>query len=68
MFEGTDAPGVSIEEERKSSTEFETQPAIYNPNVALSIEQQRQKLPVFKVYKALDDVFRIILRFFLINF
>lgn len=46
---GTDAPGVSIEEERKSSTESETQPVIYNPNVALSIEQQRQKLPVFKL-------------------
>ena len=48
-FAGTDAPGAAIGEERKPSSESETQPVVYNPNLALSIEQQRQKLPVFKV-------------------
>ena len=48
-FKGTEAPGASIDEERTLSNESAVQPAIFNPNVALSIEQQRQKLPIFKV-------------------
>ncbi|KAL4234591.1 ATP-dependent RNA helicase [Mactra antiquata] len=46
---GETAPGKSLEEERKSSQETEGQPVLYNPNVSLSIEQQRQKLPIFKL-------------------
>ncbi|XP_076875098.1 putative ATP-dependent RNA helicase DHX35 isoform X2 [Brachyhypopomus gauderio] len=43
---GSEAPGVS--EERDVSTESTGAPFIYNPYTALSIEKQRQKLPVFK--------------------
>ncbi|XP_060582526.1 probable ATP-dependent RNA helicase DHX35 [Ruditapes philippinarum] len=46
---GETAPGQSLEEERKSGKETDSQVAVYNPNVSLSIEQQRQKLPIFKV-------------------
>uniref|UniRef100_A0A3B5KEU0 RNA helicase n=1 Tax=Takifugu rubripes TaxID=31033 RepID=A0A3B5KEU0_TAKRU len=43
---GTEAPGIS--EERELNTEATGSPIIYNPHTALSIERQRQKLPVFK--------------------
>uniref|UniRef100_A0A672HAF1 Probable ATP-dependent RNA helicase DHX35 n=1 Tax=Salarias fasciatus TaxID=181472 RepID=A0A672HAF1_SALFA len=43
---GTEAPGIS--EERELNTETTGSPIIFNPHVALSIEKQRQKLPVFK--------------------
>ncbi|MED6280298.1 ATPdependent RNA helicase [Characodon lateralis] len=43
---GTEAPGIS--EERDLSSETTGSPIIFNPNTALSIEKQRQKLPVFK--------------------
>ncbi|EDL96629.1 DEAH (Asp-Glu-Ala-His) box polypeptide 35 (predicted), isoform CRA_b [Rattus norvegicus] len=46
---GTEGPGVSISEERQSVTENSGTTVIYNPYAALSIEQQRQKLPVFKL-------------------
>ncbi|XP_034351578.1 putative ATP-dependent RNA helicase DHX35 isoform X2 [Arvicanthis niloticus] len=46
---GTEGPGVSISEERQSVAENSGTPVIYNPYAALSIEQQRQKLPVFKL-------------------
>lgn len=46
---GTEAPGIS--EERELNTETTGSPIIYNPHTALSIERQRQKLPVFKVFK-----------------
>ncbi|XP_052579892.1 probable ATP-dependent RNA helicase DHX35 isoform X2 [Peromyscus californicus insignis] len=46
---GTEGPGVSISEERQSITENSGTTIIYNPYAALSIEQQRQKLPVFKL-------------------
>lgn len=46
---GESAPGKSLEEERKSSGESDNQVAVFNPNKSLSIEQQRQKLPIFKV-------------------
>nr|XP_045013680.1 probable ATP-dependent RNA helicase DHX35 isoform X1 [Jaculus jaculus] len=46
---GTEGPGVGISEERQSVTESSGTTVIYNPYVALSIEQQRQKLPVFKL-------------------
>jgi hypothetical protein len=49
LFIGETAPGQSLEEERKSGKETDSQVAVYNPNVSLSIEQQRQKLPIFKV-------------------
>uniref|UniRef100_A0A8C9QAW3 DEAH-box helicase 35 n=1 Tax=Spermophilus dauricus TaxID=99837 RepID=A0A8C9QAW3_SPEDA len=42
-------PGVSISEERQSVTENSGTTIVYNPYAALSIEQQRQKLPVFKL-------------------
>lgn len=47
---GTEGPGVSISEERQSVAENSGTTIIYNPYAALSIEQQRQKLPVFKVW------------------
>jgi len=36
-------------EERDLSTETTGSPIIFNPHTALSIEKQRQRLPVFKV-------------------
>uniref|UniRef100_A0A8C9QFK8 Probable ATP-dependent RNA helicase DHX35 n=1 Tax=Spermophilus dauricus TaxID=99837 RepID=A0A8C9QFK8_SPEDA len=47
--QGTEGPGVSISEERQSVTENSGTTIVYNPYAALSIEQQRQKLPVFKL-------------------
>ncbi|XP_036899956.1 probable ATP-dependent RNA helicase DHX35 isoform X2 [Sturnira hondurensis] len=46
---GTEGPGVSISEERQSVAENSATTVVYNPYAALSIEQQRQKLPVFKL-------------------
>lgn len=46
---GTEGPGVSISEERQSLAENAATTVVYNPYAALSIEQQRQKLPVFKL-------------------
>lgn len=46
---GTEGPGVSVSEERQSPAESSGVTVIYNPYASLSIEQQRQKLPVFKV-------------------
>uniref|UniRef100_A0A8D3A7L7 RNA helicase n=1 Tax=Scophthalmus maximus TaxID=52904 RepID=A0A8D3A7L7_SCOMX len=43
---GSEAPGIS--EERELNTETTGSPIIFNPHTALSIEKQRQKLPVFK--------------------
>uniref|UniRef100_A0A6Q2YUB5 RNA helicase n=1 Tax=Esox lucius TaxID=8010 RepID=A0A6Q2YUB5_ESOLU len=43
---GSEAPGIS--EEREVTTETTLSPIIFNPYTALSIEKQRQKLPVFK--------------------
>lgn len=48
-IEGTDAPGQAIKEERTTTTEEGGTTVVYNQNVSLSIEQQRQKFPVFKV-------------------
>uniref|UniRef100_A0A8I5TJI2 Probable ATP-dependent RNA helicase DHX35 n=1 Tax=Pongo abelii TaxID=9601 RepID=A0A8I5TJI2_PONAB len=44
-----EGPGVSISEERQSLAENSGTTVVYNPYAALSIEQQRQKLPVFKL-------------------
>nr|XP_013802477.1 PREDICTED: probable ATP-dependent RNA helicase DHX35 [Apteryx mantelli mantelli] len=46
---GTEGPGVSISEERQSPAESSGVTVVYNPYASLSIEQQRQKLPVFKL-------------------
>uniref|UniRef100_A0A7M4F132 RNA helicase n=1 Tax=Crocodylus porosus TaxID=8502 RepID=A0A7M4F132_CROPO len=46
---GTEGPGVSISEERQSTSEINGVNIIYNPYASLSIEQQRQKLPIFKL-------------------
>ncbi|KAJ7400248.1 putative ATP-dependent RNA helicase DHX35 [Pitangus sulphuratus] len=46
---GTEGPGVSVSEERQSPAESSAVTVIYNPYASLSIEQQRQKLPVFKL-------------------
>uniref|UniRef100_A0A673HAT1 Probable ATP-dependent RNA helicase DHX35 n=1 Tax=Sinocyclocheilus rhinocerous TaxID=307959 RepID=A0A673HAT1_9TELE len=43
---GSEAPGVC--EERDLCTDTAGSPIIYNPHTALSIEKQRQRLPVFK--------------------
>ncbi|KAK3519482.1 hypothetical protein QTP70_031671 [Hemibagrus guttatus] len=43
---GAEAPGVC--EERELNTEPSSTAVIYNPHSALSVEKQRQKLPVFK--------------------
>ncbi|XP_004687439.1 PREDICTED: probable ATP-dependent RNA helicase DHX35 isoform X2 [Condylura cristata] len=45
---GTEGPGVSISEERQSLAENSATTVVFNPYAALSIEQQRQKLPVFR--------------------
>ncbi|XP_010165678.1 probable ATP-dependent RNA helicase DHX35, partial [Antrostomus carolinensis] len=45
----TEGPGVSVSEERQSPAESSGITVIYNPYASLSIEQQRQKLPVFKL-------------------
>lgn len=50
---GTEGPGISLSEERQSASESSSVSVIYNPYASLSIEQQRQKLPVFKVLKIL---------------
>ena len=44
---GSEAPGIT--EERELTSETTGSPVIFNPHTALSIEKQRQKLPVFKV-------------------
>lgn len=46
---GAEAPGVC--EERELNTELSSTAVIYNPHSSLSVEKQRQKLPVFKVLK-----------------
>lgn len=46
---GTEAPDSALNEERKSTNEDSGATVIYNPNRSLSIEQQRQRLPVFKL-------------------
>ncbi|XP_007521704.2 probable ATP-dependent RNA helicase DHX35 [Erinaceus europaeus] len=46
---GAEGPGVSISEERQSLAENSVTTVVYNPYAALSIEQQRQKLPVFRL-------------------
>ncbi len=49
---GTEAPGIGLQEERSQPTEASEGSGscvVYNPYVSLSIEQQRQRLPVFKV-------------------
>ncbi|XP_039590993.1 probable ATP-dependent RNA helicase DHX35 isoform X2 [Polypterus senegalus] len=45
---GTEGPGVHLSEERELPGETGGSPVIFNPNAALSIEKQRQKLPVFQ--------------------
>ncbi|XP_069740321.1 probable ATP-dependent RNA helicase DHX35 isoform X1 [Narcine bancroftii] len=45
---GAEAPGLGISEERVSSAEATGTTVIYNRYASLSIEQQRQKLPIFK--------------------
>ncbi|XP_078411092.1 putative ATP-dependent RNA helicase DHX35 isoform X2 [Cetorhinus maximus] len=45
---GTEGPGVGVSEERVSSAEASGTAVIYNRYASLSIEQQRQKLPIFK--------------------
>ncbi|XP_057270304.1 probable ATP-dependent RNA helicase DHX35 isoform X1 [Pezoporus wallicus] len=46
---GTEGPGVSVSEERQNPAESSSISVIYNPYASLSIEQQRQKLPIFKL-------------------
>ena len=45
---GTDAPGSCIEEERLNTVETAASSVVYNPNASLSMERQRQSLPVFR--------------------
>ena len=46
---GTEAPGQALKEEKAQRSEGGGATVVYNPHVSLSIEQQRQRLPVFKV-------------------
>ncbi|XP_006816912.1 putative ATP-dependent RNA helicase DHX35 [Saccoglossus kowalevskii] len=45
---GTDAPGTGLHEERERISEGSGEVVVYNPHVSISIEQQRQRLPIFK--------------------
>lgn len=45
---GTDAPGSHIEEERQNVAEAAASSVVYNANASLSMERQRQGLPVFR--------------------
>ena len=45
---GTDVPGSHIDEERLNIADTATSSVVYNPNASLSIERQRQSLPVFR--------------------
>lgn len=47
---GSDAPGTAnIAEERPDfNSGVDTQPAVYNPHASLSVQKQRELLPVFK--------------------
>ena len=45
VFIGTAAPGDDISEERSSENVVT---AVYNPNVSLSMQQQRERLPIYK--------------------
>jgi len=45
---GTDTPGSHIEEERQHVVDSSAVSVVYNPNASLSIERQRQSLPVFR--------------------
>ena len=47
-YEFTEKPGLSIDEEKAVSTETASTTVFFNPNKNLSIEQQRQRLPVFQ--------------------
>ncbi|MGH0164759.1 UNVERIFIED_CONTAM: hypothetical protein FKN15_047917 [Acipenser sinensis] len=44
---GTEGPGLSLNEEREATAEVGGS-VVFNPHASLSIEKQRQKLPVFK--------------------
>lgn len=46
---GSDPPVTPLEEERKTTTEESSTAFVYNPDISKSIEQQRQKLPVFQL-------------------
>ncbi|XP_048776032.2 probable ATP-dependent RNA helicase DHX35 isoform X2 [Ostrea edulis] len=46
---GAEAPGQALKEERTTIAEEGGTTVVYNQNVSLSLEQQRQKLPVFKL-------------------
>ena len=46
---GDDAPGSRLQEERQQNIEGSSgSTVIYNPNRSLSVEQQRQRLPIFR--------------------
>eukprot|EP00117_Sycon_ciliatum_P038968 scpid50983/ scgid28870/ Probable ATP-dependent RNA helicase DHX35; DEAH box protein 35 len=45
---GTDGPQSNLQFERTTDEDVAKQSVIYNPNHALSITQQRQRLPIFK--------------------
>lgn len=45
---GAEAPGCQVDEERENLHETSIHVPVYNPNASLSIERQRQSLPVFR--------------------
>ena len=49
LFAGSDKPGFSIDQERAVQGETSGACVTFNPYCNFSIEQQRQKLPVFRV-------------------
>lgn len=53
---GSEAPGSSVQIERSDGSEGAGTFFKYNPNISLSLQQQKQKLPVFKVIKFLSYI------------
>ena len=60
VLAGSDGPQSNVQLERVADEDVAKQSVVYNPNHALSIAQQRQRLPIFKVcafqYCAFHDV------------
>lgn len=49
LCQGTEKPGSAVDEERSVQGEISGSTVAYNPFHNLSIDQQRQRLPVFQV-------------------
>ena len=56
---GTGGPGSGIQIERPMGGEDPALPSVYNPNTSLSLNLQRQRLPIFKVRHLHNIIFII---------